>query len=106
MLRGISPIETRENLNAILTELDERNVPVLLMGMRAPPNLGEAYVTAFDAIYPELAERHDAALVPFFLEPVYDKPQLIQADHIHPTAEGIEKLVAATLDDVAEALPD
>ena len=106
LLRGISPIETRENLNAILTELDERNVPVLLMGMRAPPNLGEAYVKAFDGIYPELAERHDAALVPFFLEPVYDKPQLIQADHVHPTAEGIEKLVAATVDDVAEALPD
>ena len=106
LLRGISPIETRENLNAILTELDERNLPVLLMGMRAPPNLGEAYVKAFDGIYPELAERHDAALVPFFLEPVYDKPQLIQADHVHPTAEGIEKLVAATVDDVAEALPD
>jgi acyl-CoA thioesterase-1 len=106
LLRGISPIETRENLNAILSELDERQVAVLVMGMRAPPNLGEAYALAFDAIYPELAERHDAALVPFFLEPVYDKPTLIQADHIHPTAEGIEQIVAATVDDVAAALPD
>jgi acyl-CoA thioesterase-1 len=106
LLRGISPIETRENLKNILIELQERNVPVLLMGMRAPPNLGDAYVQAFDGIYPELAEQYGARLVPFFLEPVYDKPQLIQADHVHPTAEGIEKLVAATVDDVAEALPD
>jgi acyl-CoA thioesterase-1 len=106
LLRGISPAETRENLRAILVELGERNIPVLVMGMRAPPNLGEAYVQEFDAIYPDLAERYRATLVPFFMEPVYDKPQLIQADRIHPTAEGIEAMVAATLDEVAEALPE
>jgi acyl-CoA thioesterase-1 len=104
LLRGISPIETRENLNAILNELRERNVPVLLMGMRAPPNLGEAYVAAFDAIYPELAERHSAALVPFFLEPVYGKPGMTQADRVHPTAAGVDALVAATVDEVEDAL--
>jgi acyl-CoA thioesterase-1 len=106
LLRGIAPEQTRENLTAILGELQERNIPVLLMGMRAPPNLGEAYVAEFDAIYPALAGRFDAALVPFFLEPVYDKPALIQQDRIHPTAEGIEAMVAATVDDVERALPD
>jgi acyl-CoA thioesterase-1 len=105
LLRGISPAETRENLTAILTELQKREIPVLLMGMRAPPNLGEAYVAEFDAIYPALAARFGTALVPFFLEPVFDKPTLIQQDRIHPTAEGIEAMVAATADDVAEALP-
>ena len=105
LLRGISPIETRENLKNILTELKERNVPILLMGMRAPPNLGEAYVQSFDGIYPELAEQYDARLVPFFLEAVYDKPALIQPDHVHPTAEGIEKIVASTVDQVAAAIP-
>jgi acyl-CoA thioesterase-1 len=105
LLRGISPAETRENLSAILTELQQRDIPMLLMGMRAPPNLGEAYVAEFDAIYPELAERYGAALVPFLLEPVYDQPQLIQGDRIHPTAEGIEAMVAATVDDVERALP-
>jgi acyl-CoA thioesterase-1 len=105
LLRGISPAETRENLSAILAELEERGIPVLLMGMRAPPNLGEAYVAEFDAIYPELAERYGASLVPFLLEPVYDKPELIQGDRIHPTAEGIEAMVAATVDDVERALP-
>jgi len=106
LLRGISPAETRDNLTAILTELDKRNIPVLLMGMRAPPNLGEAYVAEFDGIYAGLAARFGTALVPFFLEPVYDKPALIQQDRIHPTAEGIEAIVAATADDVAGALPE
>src|SRR5688500_12585084 len=106
LLRGISPAETRANLAAILAELQERRIPVLLMGMRAPPNLGEAFVRDFDGIYPDLAERYGAALVPFFFAPVYDKPALIQDDKVHPTAEGIEALVAATVDDVATALPD
>jgi acyl-CoA thioesterase-1 len=105
LLRGISPAETRANLTAILTELQKRRIPVLLMGMRAPPNLGEAYVSEFDGLYPDLAERYGAALVPFFLAPVWDKPALIQQDRIHPTAEGIEALVAATVDEVATALP-
>jgi len=105
LLRGISPTETRDNLTAILTELDKRDIPVLLMGMRAPPNLGEDYVAEFDGIYASLAARFGTALVPFFLEPVYDKPALIQQDRVHPTAEGIEAIVAATADDVATALP-
>jgi acyl-CoA thioesterase-1 len=105
-LRGISPAETRDNLAGILGELQERNVPALLMGMRAPPNLGEAFVAEYDKLYPDLAERYGAALVPFFLEAVYDKPALIQEDRIHPTAEGIEALVAATVDKVETALPD
>ena len=106
LLRGISPAETRENLAAILGELQRRGIPVLLMGMRAPPNLGEAYVAEFDGIYPALARQFGAALVPFLLEPVYDKPELIQPDRIHPTAEGIEAMVAATVDDVQRALPE
>jgi acyl-CoA thioesterase-1 len=106
LLRGLSPAETRENIGAILAELQERGIPALLMGMRAPPNLGEVYVREFDGIYPDLAERYRAALVPFFLAAVWDKPALIQQDRIHPTAEGIEALVAATVDDVATALPD
>lgn len=106
LLRGISPIETRENIAAILVELQERRIAVLLMGMRAPPNLGEAFVRDFDGLYPDLAGRYGVALVPFFLEPVYDQPALIQDDKIHPTAAGIEALVAATADDVATALPD
>lgn len=105
LLRGLSPDETEDNLRAILAELAKRKVPVLLMGMRAPPNLGAEYRARFDAIYPNLARESGAALVPFFLEAIYDKPHLLQQDHIHPTERGIEELVAATSTAVAEALP-
>jgi acyl-CoA thioesterase I len=106
LLRGVPPAQTRENLDAILAELDSRGIPVLLMGMRAPPNLGPAYVGAFDAIYTDLAEQYDAALVPFFLEPVWNRPGLIQPDRVHPTAQGIEAMVQATVDEVEDALPE
>jgi acyl-CoA thioesterase-1 len=105
LLRGLPVSETRANLAAILDALKQRGVPVLLMGMRSPPNPGADYQQAFDAIYPSLAKEYGAALVPFFLAPVWDKPELIQQDHVHPTAAGIDTLVAATAADVAEALP-
>lgn len=105
LLRGIPPSETRANLAAILAELRKRKIPVLLMGMRAPPNLGADFVAEFDALYPALAKEYDTALVPFFLEAIYARPELNQDDRIHPTAEGVKALVAATADQVAGALP-
>lgn len=106
LLRNLPPAELRANLAGMLEELKRRGIPVLLMGMRAPPNLGAAYQREFDAVYPELAEEYGAELVPFFLEAIYDKPDLLQDDNIHPTVQGIEELVSATADEVAEALPD
>lgn len=105
VLRGLPPEQTRANLDAILTELDKRKVPALLMGMLSPPNLGAEFRAKFDPIYPALAKAHDDALVPFFLQPLLGKPQLVQADHIHPTLEGIDLMVADTVDAVAAALP-
>ncbi|MXO57979.1 arylesterase [Altererythrobacter salegens] len=105
LLRGLSPAEARDNLSKILADLQKRGIPVVLYGMRAPPNAGPEYQQEFDAMYPALAEQYGATLVPFFLEPVYDKPELRQADRIHPTAQGIEDMVAATIDTVAGALP-
>ena len=106
MLRGLPPGQTRANLDAILGELDKRGVPVVLTGMLAAPNLGEDYVGEFNRLYPELARKYDAALVPFFLAPVIGKPQLMLPDHVHPTAQGVAAIVAATVDEVAQALPD
>ena len=106
LLRGLSPDETRANLDAMLTELGKRDIPALLMGMRAPPNYGPEYQQAFDGLYGELARKHGAALVPFFLESIYQDPALFQSDRIHPTEEGIETLVGATVETVVEALPE
>jgi acyl-CoA thioesterase-1 len=105
LLRGLSPAETRANLAAMLEELKARDIPVLLMGMRAPPNYGPQYQRDFDAIYGDLAREYGAGLVPFWLDSIYEDPNLFQADRIHPTAQGIEELVEATLPEVREALP-
>ncbi len=105
MLRALPPEQTRANLDAILVELDKRKLPALLLGMLAPPNLGADYRAQFDPIYPALARQHGAALVPFFLQPVVGRPELIQPDHIHPTLLGIDLLVGSTVEQVAKALP-
>ncbi len=105
LLRGLSPEETKANLGKMLTILRDQKVPVLIMGMRAPPNYGPEFQAQFDAIYRDLAKEYGAALIPFWLEDIYREPALFQADKIHPTADGIERLVAATLDEVEGALP-
>lgn len=105
MLRSLPPAETRANLEKMLERLKSENIPVVLLGMLAAPNLGKDYAAGFNPIYPQLAEKYGAVLVPFFLQPVIDKPDLMQGDHVHPTAIGIDAIVAATVDDVADALP-
>ena len=104
MLRGLAPDEARANLDAILTELDERGTPTLITGMLAAPNLGPDYAAAFDPIFPEMAAKHGDALVPFFLDAVIARPDLLQGDHVHPTAQGVDAIVADTVDDVERAL--
>lgn len=106
LLRGIGPDETRANFEAMLSTLREANIPVLMMGMRAPANYGPEYQSEFDSIYADMAEKYDADLIPFWLEDIYQNPRLFQDDRIHPTAEGIEALVDSTLDEVEAALPE
>lgn len=106
LLRGLSPAAARANLAAILDELRKREIPAVLFGMRAPPNAGPEYQREFDAMYPALAKEYGAGLVPFFLEPVYGRPEMIQQDRVHPTAKGIDAMVAATVDEVVAALPE
>jgi len=94
-LRGQPPESTRENVQAILDEARRQTPPprLVLVAMEALPNYGEAYRRSFRAIFPELAKRNGAALVPFLLEGVAGDPKLNQPDGIHPTAEG-QKVVA------------
>jgi len=106
MLRGLPPEQTRANLASMIEELKQREIRVLLLGMLAAPNLGRDYERKFNPIYPDLARKYNAELVPFFLQPVIDQPDLMQKDRIHPTALGIEEMVAATLDDIKKALDD
>ncbi len=93
-LRGIDPAQTERNIAAILTKLRAAHVPVLLLGMKAPRNLGAQYDTAFDAIYPKLARQFGDALYPFVLEGVALDPKLNQADGIHPNPAGVQVIAA------------
>lgn len=92
-LRGLPAQATYANLDAILTRLKARNIKVLLTGMLAPPNMGRAYETAFNAVYAKLAARHDVAFYPFFLDGVAARAALNQADGIHPNASGVAVIV-------------
>ena len=89
-LRGIDPVQTEKNIATVLTKLKAAHVPVLLLGMKAPRNLGTQYDAAFDAIYPRLAHRFDDILYPFILEGVALNPNLNQADGIHPNPAGVQ----------------
>jgi len=92
-LRGLDPAQTRANLDAILTKLKAKGVPVLFAGMLAPPNMGPDYGKAFNALYPDLAKRHGVLFYPFFLDGVAADPALNQADGIHPNAKGVDIIV-------------
>lgn len=100
MLRGLDANAARQNLDAILARIGERNLPVLVSGMRAPPNFGNDYMQIFNAMYADLAELHGARLHPFFLQglgsnvSIYNLSKLMQPDGLHPNAEGVAKIVA------------
>ncbi len=104
MLRGLSPQSMQENLRSILTRLENQDVPVLLLGMRASPSLGDDYVTAFDAVFPRLAAEFNVPFYPFFLEGVALDPSLNQPDRIHPNAQGVKRMVAGVLPMVEKLL--
>jgi acyl-CoA thioesterase-1 len=92
-LRGIDPKVARAALSDILTRLQARRIAVLLCGMVAPPNYGADYSARFNAIYPDLAKAFQVPLYPFFLEGVAADAKLNQADGLHPTAEGVDRIV-------------
>jgi acyl-CoA thioesterase I len=102
MLRGLDPQVTRKALQDILRRLAERHIEVLLCGMLAAPNLGADYERAFDEIFPDLAASGHLLLYPFFLAGVLGDPQLVQRDGLHPTAAGVDVIVAGILPKVEE----
>ncbi len=105
-LRGLRPGSTELNLDAMIRMLKDRDIPVLLTGMRAPPNLGADYGDAFNAVYPRLAEKHGVAFYPFFLDGVATRPELNQADGIHPTPDGVDVIVSGILPFVKALIAD
>ena len=87
-LRGLAPDKMQQNLSMMIEASRAAGAQVLLMGMRIPPNYGVRYTEAFEQVYRALAKEHQVTLVPFVLEGVAGIPPLMQADGIHPNADG------------------
>lgn len=103
-LRGLPPEQAEAALDEILTKLKARSLPTLLLGMRAPPNLGPDYAAAFEGMYQRLADKHAVPLYPFFLDGVAADASLNQADGIHPNAKGVDEIVKRVLPAVEAVL--
>ncbi|MGD1037514.1 MAG: arylesterase [Roseiarcus sp.] len=106
MLRGVDPSLAEASLAQILARARAAHIATLLTGMRAAPNYGAEYQRKFDAIYPDLAKNYGVALYPFFLDGVAGDPKVNQADGLHPTREGVERIVAAILPAVEDVLAE
>ncbi|ARF51150.1 multifunctional acyl-CoA thioesterase I/protease I/lysophospholipase L1 [Pantoea stewartii subsp. stewartii DC283] len=86
-LRGFSPKDVAQTLGTIIDQVKAAKAKPILMQIRLPANYGRRYTDAFRDIYPQLAKQYDIALVPFFMEQVYLKPEWMQQDGIHPNPD-------------------
>lgn len=103
-LRGLDAAQTESALNAIMVKAQLRNLPVLILGMKAPPNMGPDYVARFDGLYPRLAAKYQVLLYPFYLDGVAANAGLNQADGIHPNGQGVDVIVAKVMPSVEELI--
>jgi acyl-CoA thioesterase-1 len=93
-LRGIDPNHSRGNLQQMIEMAFEQGTQVLLLGIRLPPNYGAKYTALFESTYARLAEQYQIGLVPFFLVGVFDRPEYMQKDGIHPNVDAQPILLA------------
>jgi acyl-CoA thioesterase-1 len=94
-LRGLPLAATEDNLRSIIESAQKIGAAVLLVGMQIPPNYGGEYASRFSGLFPKLAKAHQLPLVPFFLAPLIERPDLFQSDRLHPTAEAQPLLLNA-----------
>lgn len=103
LLQGFAPETTRDNLDKMLRRLKARGVPAMLVGIKAPPELG-AYARLFDAAYASLAREYGVPFYPDILDGVARDPSLNQPDHIHPNARGVEVIAGKLAPAIRDAL--
>ena len=104
-LRGLPVAQAEQALDQLLTALEQKKLPTLLAGMKAPPNMGAEYQSQFEGMYQRLAAKHPDVLVyPFFLDGVAADPKLNQGDGMHPNPAGVEVIVARMLPSVEQLL--
>jgi acyl-CoA thioesterase-1 len=104
MLRGQPAGAMRANLDAIVADLKGRGTVVILAGMLAAPNMGKAYASEYNAVFPAVAKKHGALFYPFFTDGVTAVPSLLLADQMHPNAKGVSVMVNRMLPVVKKGL--
>lgn len=92
-LRGFPPQVIESNLAEMITLVQDSGAQAILVGMQIPPNYGQRYTEMFAKIYPKLSDQYDTALVPFFLQGIYDQAGMMQDDGIHPSEAAQPKLL-------------
>jgi acyl-CoA thioesterase-1 len=97
-LRGLPLEQTEKNLQAIINKVNSKypGVKIVIAGMMVPPNMGADYTSKFQKIFPALAKKNNAVLIPFILQDVAGNEDLNLADGIHPNTEG-HKIVAGNI---------
>ena len=103
-LRGLDVGQMERALNGIMAAAAAKKLPTLILGMKAPPNMGPDYVARFDGLYPQLAEKYRVLLYPFFLDGVAANASLNQGDGIHPNARGVDLIVSKIIPSVEELI--
>jgi acyl-CoA thioesterase-1 len=91
-LRGLPVSQMKANIQSIIHRARQRAIPVLLVGMEAPPNYGEQYAHSFRQVFQDLARENKVAFVPFMLDGVAGVPDLNQPDGVHPTSAGAARV--------------
>lgn len=104
-LRGLPIEQTQKNLQAIIDKVKAKypKAKIVIAGMMVPPNMGPDYTSKFRKIFPELAKKNNATLIPFLLQDVAGNEKLNQADGIHPNVEG-HKIVAENVFKIVKPL--
>ncbi len=105
-LRGLPPKNTSENLKLMIEKLTERGIKVMLLGILAPPNMGEDYASEFNPIYAKLADQYELKLYPFFLDGVLTHADKLLADGKHPNVAGVEVMVGKIIPMVEQFIED
>jgi acyl-CoA thioesterase-1 len=103
-LRGLPLSLTRNNILEMVRLAKETGAQVLLAGMQIPPNYGTEYTTAFRELFAQVAQSEQTGLVPFFLEGIADRPEMFQADTIHPNEQAQPILMGNVLEKLAPML--
>jgi acyl-CoA thioesterase-1 len=105
-LRGIAPQQTKNNLRKIIQKAQQINVPILLAGMKLPPNYGSPYLKDFENIFPQLADELEVYLLPFLLEGVGGNPKMNLPDRIHPNSAGHQMMCETVYQHLTQYLPN